>query len=88
MINHWNQTIQDQRWGVIEIRISHLEIKLDNNQAGWISTENLITTAVSLKSYLIFDVSVKRQFESSKKYSNIKASNTTFFAHAFMNLVN
>ena len=59
MLNHTNHTIQNQRWGGIEIRISHLEIKLDNNQAGWVSTENLITTAVSLKSYLIFDVQVK-----------------------------
>ena len=59
MVNHTNHTIQNQRWGGIEIRISHLEIKLDNNQAGWVSTENLITTAVSLKSYLIFDVQVK-----------------------------
>ena len=60
--------IQNQRWGGIEVRISHLEIKLDNNQdlrRGWVSTENLITTAVSLKSYLIFDVSVKRQLEST-----------------------
>ena len=58
--------IQNQRWGGIEVRISHLEIKLDNNQdlrRGWVSTENLITTAVSLKSYLIFDV----QVEDSKK---------------------
>ena len=47
-----------------------------------------LTTAASLKSYLIFDVSVKRQLESSKKYSDIKASNNTFFAHIFMNLVN
>ena len=51
-------TIQNQRWGGIEIWISRLEIKLGDNQAGWVSTENLITT-VSLKSYLIFDVQVK-----------------------------
>ena len=59
MVNHTNHMIQNQRWGGIEIRISHLEIKLDNNQTGQVSTENLITTAVSLKSYLIFDVQVK-----------------------------
>ena len=34
MVNHTNHTIQNQRWGGIEIRISHLEIKLDNNQEG------------------------------------------------------
>ena len=59
MVNHTNHTVQNQRWGGIEIRISRLEIKLDNNnQTGWVSTEKLITT-VSLKSYLIFDVQVK-----------------------------
>ena len=58
MANYTNQTIQIQRWGGMEISISRLEFELDNNQAGWVSTENLITT-VSLKSYLIFDVQVK-----------------------------
>jgi hypothetical protein len=70
MLNHTNHTIPNQRWGGIEIRISELKIKLDNNQAGWVSTENLITT-VSLKSYLIFDVQVKdnsKVVESSRKY--------------------
>ena len=52
MANYTNQTIQIQRWGGMEISISRLEFELDNNQAGWVSTENLITT-VSLKSYLI-----------------------------------
>ena len=44
--------------------------QISNNQAGWVSTENLITT-VSLKSYLIFDVQAKdnsKVAESSKKY--------------------
>ena len=56
MLNHTNHTIQNQRWVGIEIRISHLQIKLDDNQAVWVSIENLITTAVLLKNYLIFDV--------------------------------
>ena len=62
--------IQNQRWGGIEIKISRLEIKLDDNQAGWVSTENLITT-ISLKCYLIFDVQVEdnsKVAESSRKY--------------------
>ena len=74
MVNHTNHTIQNQRWGGIEIRISRLEIKLDDNQAGCVSTENLITT-VSLKSYSIFDVQVKgnsKVVERSTKYKNIK----------------
>ena len=48
MENLTNHMIQNQRLGGIEIRISYLKIKLDNNQAAWVSTENLvITTAVS-----------------------------------------
>ena len=48
MVNHTNNMIQNQRWGGIEIsnfeiRMSHLEIKLDNNQTGWVFTENLVT---------------------------------------------
>ena len=70
MVNHKNHMIQNQRWGGIEIKISRLEIKLDDNQAGWVSTENLITT-ISLKCYLIFDVQVEdnsKVAESSRKY--------------------
>ena len=70
MVNHTNHTIQNQRWGGIEIKISRLEIKLDDNQAGWVSTENLITT-ISLKCYLIFDVQVEdnsKVAESGRKF--------------------
>ena len=52
MANHTNQTNQNQRWGWIEVSISHLEKELDDNQARWVSNEDLITT-VSLKKYLI-----------------------------------
>ena len=74
MANHTNQTIQNQRWGGIETRISNLEIKLDNNQMGWVSTENLITTA-SLKSYLILDVQVKDNLKVVESIQTLRSKN-------------
>ena len=58
MARQTNHRIQNQRWRGNKIRISHLEMELDSNQASWVSCENL-TKKVSLKSYLIFDIQIK-----------------------------